>query len=456
MNIILIRHGETEANIKSDAKPVLTPKGRKQIIKLANSLKDSNIDIIISSNQERASLTAKEIQKVNKKLKLIETEELQEIYQLIIGGAVKKGTRPNRFEEDLERAESFWKRMLKWKYKKVAIVCHGNIIRFFLSKAAGAPSDRFYGIKIDPASVSVINVDKNKTKIISVNDIAHIPKELLSNNLMCAQSFVTKNFNLARTLECGQFFRYKKIGNWYYVQSRNRVFKVKQEGNKLFIDGDVCCSFAKRFFGLRENYGKIIKSISKDAFIKKAIAQNKGLRIIQQDPWECLVSFICATAANIPKIQLNIEHLARHFGKPVVFDGMTFYSFPEPGTLCSEAKVRKCKSGFRTKYIMHANKCVNENWLKGLKRLPYATAKQKLVQLKGVGEKVADCVLLYSLGKSEAFPVDVWIKRVVQKLYFKNKNGSNKQIREFANEHFGKHAGWAQQFLYAWARNEKH
>lgn len=187
MNIILIRHGETEANIKVDASPALTAKGKKQIIELAKKLKESKIDIIYSSNLERASLTAKEIQKNNENLELIETEELQEIHRLIIGRAPKEGTRPNRFEEDLERAESFWKKILKWKYKNVAVVCHGNIIRFFLSKALGAPPEYFHNIEVDPASVSIINIKEGKTKILLVNDIAHIPKELLSNNSIYAE-----------------------------------------------------------------------------------------------------------------------------------------------------------------------------------------------------------------------------------------------------------------------------
>jgi len=129
MNIILIRHGETEANISADAKPTLTDKGKHQIYELAKRLNKSKIDVIYSSNLERASLTAKEIRGNNKNLELIETEELQEIYRLIVGGAPKKGTRPNRFEEDLERAEKFWKEMFKWKFKNAAVVCHGNLIR---------------------------------------------------------------------------------------------------------------------------------------------------------------------------------------------------------------------------------------------------------------------------------------------------------------------------------------
>ena len=181
MNIILIRHGETEANVREGARPVLTSKGKKQISKLAERLKDFEVDIIFSSNLERARITAKEIQKINKNAKLIETEELREIYRLIIGGKPKEGTRENRFEEDLKRAEDFWEKMINWNYQNVAVVCHGNIIRFFLSKALQVSPEESPNLEIEPTSVSIINVSEDKVKVSLVNDMAHIPRELLSN-----------------------------------------------------------------------------------------------------------------------------------------------------------------------------------------------------------------------------------------------------------------------------------
>lgn len=262
-------------------------------------------------------------------------------------------------------------------------------------------------------------------------------------------------FNLAKTLESGQFFRHKKTNGWHYLQSRNKVFKAKQKKNTLIVKGNVSRRFVKKFFGLNNDYAKIIKSISRDSFARKIVRRHKGIRIMQQDPWECLVSFICATASNIPKIRQNIENLARQFGRQVRFDKMTFYTFPAPGTLCNKNKIRKCGTGFRTNYIMHANKHATKKWLESLKKMPYDKAKQEIMQIQGVGEKVADCVLLYSLGKNEAFPVDVWIKRIMEKEYFGGKKTSEKEIRKFASANFGSHAGWLQQFLYVQARAEK-
>lgn len=187
MNIILIRHGETEANIKTDAPSKLTIKGKKQIDALAKELRNLKLDAVFSSDSERASLTAKEIHKFHKQAKFVETEELQEIYRLIIGGPPKTGTRPNRFEEDLSRAERIWKKMLNWKYKNVAVVCHGNIIRFFLSRVIRAQRRHFYNIEINPTSFSIIAVKKKEPRIVSINNIAHLPKKLLSDKSIYTQ-----------------------------------------------------------------------------------------------------------------------------------------------------------------------------------------------------------------------------------------------------------------------------
>ena len=136
------------------------------------------LDIVFSSNLERESITAKEIQKINQDAQLVETEKLQEIYRLIIGGTSKEGTRENRFEEDFQRAENFWKEMANWPYKNVAIVRHGNIIRFFLSKALNKPLEDAHKIEIDPASITMLNITKDKVKVSLINDTSHIPQEL--------------------------------------------------------------------------------------------------------------------------------------------------------------------------------------------------------------------------------------------------------------------------------------
>jgi len=263
-------------------------------------------------------------------------------------------------------------------------------------------------------------------------------------------SIRTKNFDLRHTLECGQLFRCSKKDDGYCLIAGDKIIKLKQEGNVLFFEG---CSrkFITNYLALEEDYGRIIKSLQKDKFVAEAIKRYRGLRICRQDPWECLISFICSSASNIPKIQKNISKLAQSFGRKIKNKA---HAFPTRDEIKSLRTIRSCGCGFRSPYIFEAAKKADEKWLNSLRKLPYETAKKELMKLNGVGEKVADCVLLFSLGFGEAFPVDVWVKRVMEELYFNNKKTSEKKIREFARKKWGKHAGYAQEFLYHYRRNK--
>lgn len=263
---------------------------------------------------------------------------------------------------------------------------------------------------------------------------------------------IVKDFNLEYTLLCGQLFRVKRIKDWYYVVVRDHIFRVRQLSASQLEFYGVDKEFLTYYFALDEPYRNILAQIAKDQHIRRAIKKYHGLRIIRQDPWECLISFICSSAANIPKIKLNLDLLAQFFGKKIEFNGFEWFSFPEPGGLSDYEKISLSKTGFRAKYIKDANDLVSESFLKSLKKLPYLEAKKSLKQIPGVGDKVADCVLLFSLDFTEAFPVDTWIKKVLQKIYFKNQMVSSKQLQDFAVNYFGRHAGYAQQFLYMTAR----
>lgn len=259
-----------------------------------------------------------------------------------------------------------------------------------------------------------------------------------------------KDFNLQHTLECGQFFRYKKIDNFYYVQSRNLLFKIKQDNNLLsykFAKNNLENEqeFIKHFFNLNQNLKEIQKQIEKDKHIKSAIKKFQGLRLINQDPWECAISYICSSAANIPKIQLNINLLSKTFGKPIQLDNFKSHTFPEPGTINNLEKIQSCKVGFRTKFILEANQ--NLKQIHSLKQANYKEAKQQLMKNLGIGEKVADCICLFSLNKSEAFPVDTWVTKVMNLLYLKDEKNKSK-ISEFARNYFGDYAGYAQEYLF--------
>ncbi len=175
MEIYLIRHGETEGNLDPTKPPILTENGKEQIKLLANSLKEEKVDLIISSDLERAQLTAKEIQLQNiNKPKFEITNELQEIYRLIVGGAPKEGTRPNRFEEDSERANNFWNKLISMNLEKVFIVSHGNIMKFFISKALEIEPEKTKNIVLDPTSISIVEINNEKIQLKSLNNMNHI------------------------------------------------------------------------------------------------------------------------------------------------------------------------------------------------------------------------------------------------------------------------------------------
>ncbi|MBM4054125.1 MAG: hypothetical protein FJ264_05525 [Planctomycetes bacterium] len=266
---------------------------------------------------------------------------------------------------------------------------------------------------------------------------------------------LVKDFNLCHTLLCGQLFRVKKIDAWFYVIVKNRILKVRQSSPETLEYHGADKRFLIDFFALDEPYDDIIAHIDKDSHMTRAIKKFHGLRIVRQDPWECLISFICSAAANIPKIQLNLENLSEYFGEKVKLHGLEWHIFPGPGQLNNYKRIVMAKTGFRAKHIKAVNDTVDHSFLSFLNKLPYPEAKKALTQLPGVGSKIADCVLLFSLGFSEAFPIDTWIKKILQELYFKNKTISNGELHAFGRNYFGKYAGYAQQFLYMLAREKK-
>ena len=262
-----------------------------------------------------------------------------------------------------------------------------------------------------------------------------------------------KDFNLEYTLECGQIFRINRKNNWYYINARDKFFKICQVKNEIEFHG-VDEEFIIHFFSLDENLSKILKEINKDEYIKKSIDIYRGLRILRQDPWECLISFICSTASNIPRIKSKLKALSESFGKKVSLDGVGNYAFPEPGNINNYNKIVNAKTGFRAKYIFEANNTVSIKKLNSLRVQSYESAKNELKKINGVGDKVADCVLLFSLGFHQALPVDTWIKKTIQLLYFDNSTVSNEKIRAFGLDYFGTYAGYAQQYLFMFSRND--
>jgi N-glycosylase/DNA lyase len=280
-------------------------------------------------------------------------------------------------------------------------------------------------------------------------------------------------FDLDLSICCGQVFRWKKIGGWWYGVVGENVFKIRQCGSELEFDG-VSGEFVKFYFGLNDDLELITHCIDRDDYINAALHRFEGLRIVRQEPWECLISFICATYKNIAAIQQMLSKISAKFGEKRVFDGLDFYIFPSVKrlALASENGLGECSLGYRAKYVQATAKKIYEEKLdlKTLKDLPYLDARKKLVEFPGVGLKVADCVLLFSLEKMEAVPVDVWIKRVilnhyanqlpeglVKKLLSHNSltNGEYEKLNAFGRSYFGQYAGYAQEYLFHYERTQR-
>lgn len=278
-------------------------------------------------------------------------------------------------------------------------------------------------------------------------------------------------FNLDVTLCCGQVFRWEKK-DWWYGVVRDKVLKIRQVDVALeFANADE--KFIEHYFGLDDDLQKIGAEIGKDEHIRRALRELWGLRIIRQDPWECLISYICATHASIPAIRRMLLNLSSMFGEKITLDGMDFFTFPTPEKLAAatEKRLAECGLGYRSRFVLETSKRIFERQfeLESLRQLPYEQAKKKLCTLSGVGHKVADCVLLFSLGKLEAFPVDTWVKRVILNHYYNHfsealvkkmrshdslTNGEYEKIGAFARTYFGRYAGYAQEYLFHYERTQ--
>jgi N-glycosylase/DNA lyase len=264
---------------------------------------------------------------------------------------------------------------------------------------------------------------------------------------------LTVPFNLDLSVSCGQSFRWRKIGEFWYAPVGEAVWKVKQEGDVLLYDGASEADLI-RYFGLDVPLDDILADVDRDDLIHSAVSSCRGLRLHRQPTFECLISYICATCANIPGIQMRIENLAKTYGHPLEMDGMTFYTFPNPKDLACESpeNIRLCKVGYRDKYICGASAYAaeNPNWADEIFSMDYKDAKRKLMSLPGVGPKVADCVLLFAFEKYEAVPIDVWMERIFRTRYIgSEKKLSYEKAAGYAREHFGKYAGYAQEYLFA-------
>lgn len=289
-------------------------------------------------------------------------------------------------------------------------------------------------------------------------------------------------FSLEYTMESGQLFRWERKGEWWVGVVAGSVLKVRQEGDLLRCASEserLDSSFVTRYFRLDVDLDHVLASISKDEMVSRAVEKFYGLRIVSQEPWECLGSFVLATNANIPRIKKMVAAVCSKYGSPMEFEGGAYSAFPRPDALAvaSESDLGACGLGYRAPFLRRVGAAVAEGKIdfRRASDLEYAEARKLLLAellgekvLLGVGPKVADCVLLYSLGKDEAFPIDVWIGRVLARDYprvlgpaLRKKLASGKaklsppdydRISGKMRSYFGEYAGYAQQYLFMAAR----
>ncbi len=269
-------------------------------------------------------------------------------------------------------------------------------------------------------------------------------------------------FDLHHTLMCGQAFRWRAEEPGFVGVVSGRVLRLEQRGNRLLyrsLPGKFRPSELKRYLGTDGVHDEAMRSFPQDATLRRAVEKFPGLRLLQQDPWETLISFIISSNNNIRRIRTSIESLCRTFGEEIK-SAPGFHSFPPPEALANArlATLReKCNLGYRDRYVQETAREVarSPNLLSNIARLSYPQAKKEIMKLLGVRDKVGDCVLLYSMRKFEAFPIDTWIRKVIQHSYFGGERVSLSKIRTFARDHFGEFAGYAQLFLYPYAKTTR-
>ena len=282
-----------------------------------------------------------------------------------------------------------------------------------------------------------------------------------------------KNFNIKQILECGQCFRWQRVTDTdYIVVSNRRVIEIIQEDDEVIIHNTNMNDFKniwENYFDLNTEYGPLKEELSKDELLKQAIEFGYGIRLLNQDPFEMVISFIISARNSIPSIMKTIKKISEKFGDKIEYKGEIYYAFPTPEQLKNATleDIQETGASFRSKYIIDTIYNINMaleakksgNLTDELKRydldyimsLPTDECHVALHAFKGVGAKVADCIMLFSMGKKSAFPVDVWIKRAMIHFYVAPDVSLNK-IRVFGREKFGELSGLAQQYLFYYAR----
>lgn len=273
-----------------------------------------------------------------------------------------------------------------------------------------------------------------------------------------------RDYDLAATLDSGQAFRWERREQSFTGVIGRRWVRLEPlaEGLRAETAEPVHdWQWLTEYLQSGVDLGEVIQAFPDDPPLQQAVVACRGLRLLRQEPWECLVSFMLSATKQIVQIRQIIALLCERHGAAVDVPAgeSPAFAFPTPGQLAglSEAQLRACKMGFRAPNVLAAARRMAEGKLdlNRWRTLPRAEARAELMQLRGVGGKIADCVLLFAGGHNAAFPVDVWIKKALQDLYFPRRRASEERLQRFAATHFGPQGGYAQQYLFHYMRTKR-
>jgi len=271
---------------------------------------------------------------------------------------------------------------------------------------------------------------------------------------------IKNNFDLKNTITCGQIFRYEEIDNGYIVILKDRVISLTIDNDYIIIESnkeDNLKEIIYDYFDLNRDYSIIEKEIlKKDNKLKDVLIFGRGLKMIHQDPFETVISYIISQNNRVPSIAKSLNMIAEKYGKKVVFNNKEYYLFPSFSDL-KKLKVedyRNCKVGFRDKYLYEIVQNINNNHLclDNVYNMSSNDALNYLISFKGIGNKVASCILLFAYQKFDVYPIDTWVKKFMKEDY--NIEGE-KNIKEFTFNTYKEYSGLAIQYMFNYKRNKK-
>lgn len=278
-----------------------------------------------------------------------------------------------------------------------------------------------------------------------------------------SKTFPVSDYDLDATLDSGQAFRWRpQEGGWVGVIASHWV---RLESNAMGIRAQIAepvtdWNWLTEYLQLELDIQAVLQSFPEDEPMRAAAAACRGLRLLRQDPWESLASFILSSTKQIVQIRQIVSLLCERFGQPILAPAghAPAYAFPSPARLAEagEEELRACKMGFRAPYLLATARQIAQGHcdLANVAQLPVESARAVLMELPGVGRKIADCVLLFAYGFQPAFPVDVWVTKALHRLYFPRRRVKLQRLHQFAARHFGPNAGYAQQYLFHYARTK--